>query len=595
MMRSPIRLGLSVSKDSAAAPGRISRRLLLTGAAGLGLARYGWGEVRPASGSGAAAPVKHIAPAFQVDNHLPPAWQARSGLTNAGYVAVFDELVPQGYRLLDGSAYFVNGEERYTGIWEASPGPAWVARHGLTSDDHQLAFNEFTGQGFAPTFICGYNAGGTARFMSLYEQRPHGGFTAQHGISGDEFQALFDTMWPQGFTPIDVSAYVIDGQARYTVIWEQGLTGGWQMTHGMLAPDVIATDAANAAQRLRPDRLSGFELNGQTYYAVIWRDRSQMTVNWAYEIPPDLHQGHFEEMTGRGFRQVKGNGFAAASTGARFTTVWHKPYLSSPDEDRVAARVQAVMSTNNLPGFSVAFAKDGRLVYARGFGAANQQTGEAVAPNHLFRGASIAKPITAVMIFRLIETGQLALTDTVFGQNGWLGLDFGTPPANSNIDQVTIQHLLEHTSGWAFGRNEDPMFLFPELDRAGIIRRLVEQVAPRTTPGATHEYENTNYLMLGRVIEEITGLGYEAAVQQQVLGPAGITNMHIAGDTLAERRPDEVVYASQGFDPYALLIDRMDAHGGWIASASDLLRFVGSIDGSPNRPQIINAGTRATM
>ncbi|MBA2519336.1 MAG: serine hydrolase, partial [Chloroflexia bacterium] len=55
------------------------------------------------------------------------------------------------------------------------------------------------------------------------------------------------------------------------------------------------------------------------------------------------------------------------------------------------------------------------------------------------------------------------------------------------------------------------------------------------------------------------------------------------------------VYASQGFDPYALLIDRMDAHGGWIASASDLLRFVGSIDGSPNRPQIINAGTRATM
>jgi CubicO group peptidase (beta-lactamase class C family) len=114
-------------------------------------------------------------------------------------------------------------------------------------------------------------------------------------------------------------------------------------------------------------------------------------------------------------------------------------------------------------------------------------------------------------------------------------------------------------------------------------------------PGQVHIYQNINYCILGRVIERVTGLSYADAVQQQVLGPAGITNMHIAGDTLAERRPDEVTYTAQAWDPYALPVARMDAHGGWIASTIDLLRFLTAVDGYPHRPQLLSAATKATM
>ncbi len=579
--------------DCCVRPWRLSRRDLMAGvAAGLGLA-----VTRPAGRMRAnASPTisrQSLTASFQVANHTAPAWQARHGLTNADYAAVFDDLGSQGYRLLDVSGYSVNGEERYTGIWEQSPGPAWVARHGLTGEDHQRAFDEFTGQGFVPTVVCGYNTGGGARFASLWEQRPHGAIDARHGISGDEFQALFDTLSTQGFIPIDLSAYVIDGQARYTVVWEQVPMASWQVTHGMLVPDLVATDNANFAVGLRPVRVSGFELDGQVWYAAIWHDRSQMNVAAEYGIPSDDYQAHFEALTRRGFRMVKTNGFPAGGTD-RFTAVWHKPYLSPDDETIVTNRIQAVMNASGLPGFSVAMAKDGKLIYARGFGVANDQTGEAVTPRHLFRMASIAKPITAVMIMRLIEQGQLTLTNTVFGTNGWLGFDFGTPPDGSNIDQITIQHLLEHTTGWT--RPLDPMFSFPELDQAGFIEHMVENVALATMPGAMHSYSNFGYCVLGRVIERVTGQGYAAAVQQQVLGPAGITNMHIAGDTLAERRPDEVTYTRQGDpDPYAIPVARMDAHGGWIGSPMDLLRFVTSLDGSPNRPAVISAATRATM
>ena len=573
-------------------PWRLSRRNLMAGvAAGFGLAIGAPAHSLLASRDWTPSP-RTLTAGFQVDNHLPPAWQARHGLTNAAYQAAFDELGAQGYRLIDVSGYFVNGEERYTGIWEQSPGPAWVGRHGLTAEDHQRAFDELTGQGFAPTVVCGYNVGGAARFASIWEQRPRGLMQVRHGISGDDMQALYDTLLPENYVPTDLSAYVIDGQARYTAIWEQIPMSGWQVTHRMLVPELTATDNANFAAGLRPVRLSGFELDGQMWYAAIWHDQSQMNVAATHEIAGVDFQNHFDTLGQRGFRMVKNNGFPAGGA-ERFATVWHKPYLAPHDEDRVASRVQTVMNTNDLPGFSLAMAKDGRLIYARGFGIANSQTGEAVSPHHLFRIASISKPITAVAIMQLIEQGQLAMSDTVFGTNGLLGTDVGTPPAGSNIDQITIQHLLEHTSGWTTAA--DPMFGFPELDHAGLIEHMVENVDLATTPGARHSYSNFGYSVLGRVIEEITGQSYADAVQQRVLGLAGITNMHIAGDTLAERRPDEVTYTAQAWDPYAVPVARMDAHGGWIASAIDLLRFLSAVDGYPHRPQLLNAASRAAM
>jgi hypothetical protein len=71
-----------------------------------------------------------------------PAFQARHGLTNAQYQQTFDELVGQGFRLVDVSGYEVGGEDRYAAIFEQSAGPAFIARHGLTNQQYQAAFDE---------------------------------------------------------------------------------------------------------------------------------------------------------------------------------------------------------------------------------------------------------------------------------------------------------------------------------------------------------------------------------------------------------------------------------------------------------------------
>src|SRR5271166_5503905 len=81
------------------------------------------------------------------------------------------------------------------------------------------------------------------------------------------------------------------------------------------------------------------------------------------------------------------------------------------------------MQAHSVPGMSVAVARGGVLVHQQGYGMADRERAEKVTPAHLFRIASVSKPITSVAIFQLIEQGKLKLDDRVFGPGGILGTD----------------------------------------------------------------------------------------------------------------------------------------------------------------------------
>ncbi len=164
--------------------------------------------------------------------------------------------------------------------------------------------------------------------------------------------------------------------------------------------------------------------------------------------------------------------------------------------------------------------------------------------------------------------------------------------------RITVQHLLEHTAGWTpeFG---DPMFERTDIFGDEFITWAMETYPIVTKPGDVHVYSNFGFCLLGRVIEYVSGQSYEAYVLANVLGPCGITTMQIAGDTLADRAAGEVVYNATnseiGSDPYALPVARMDAHGGWIATATDLVRFGVRVERLEGVPDILADATIAEM
>jgi CubicO group peptidase (beta-lactamase class C family) len=205
-------------------------------------------------------------------------------------------------------------------------------------------------------------------------------------------------------------------------------------------------------------------------------------------------------------------------------------------------------------------------------------------------------PSTGARIFTLIEAGKLQLDKHVFGPNLILGDDYPTPPDRSMIEQITIEHLLTHTAGgWGNDAN-DPMMLNKEINHRELIIWTLEHVPLANVPGKSYAYSNFGYCILGRVIEKLTDRTYDQYINENILKRCGIVDMQIAGNTLNDRVTNEVKYYDQtGDDPYGLNVARMDSHGGWIATPSDLTTFFVHIDGFKDTEQLLTDDTLRTM
>ena len=253
----------------------------------------------------------------------------------------------------------------------------------------------------------------------------------------------------------------------------------------------------------------------------------------------------------------------------------------SPSEAAAMERLaRQCMAAHQVPGLSLAFAYRGQPTFQAAFGLADLATGEALTPDHRFRIASLSKPLTAVAIFQLIEQGKIHLDDKVFGPALALA---GKLPLTDHpgLADISVHHLLTHTSGGWPNDRRDPMFLHPALDQAELMARTLREQALRQPPGTHYAYSNFGYCLLGRLIEKISGQSYADFMQASVLAPCRIAHMQIAGNTLAERAPSEVVYHGRdGEDPYHMNVRRMDAHGGWLARPAEFVNFLVHCDGS---------------
>ena len=253
------------------------------------------------------------------------------------------------------------------------------------------------------------------------------------------------------------------------------------------------------------------------------------------------------------------------------------------------------MSRYQVSALSVAIARHGQFVYRKAFGFADQSAGQPATPENLFRIASVSKPVTSVAIFTLVERNRLSLGDRVFGSGGVLGFDYGST-YSARVQKITIEHLLTHTAGGWSNDADDPMFFDRHMSQPELIKWTLREVPLQYEPGEHFAYSNFGYCILGRVVEKLTGQTYEQFVQQNVLAKCGVNDMRVGGNSLAERQPEEVVYYGKEVpNPYEMNVHRMDSHGGWIATASDLVRFAMHVDGFASTPSILTESTIQTM
>ena len=175
---------------------------------------------------------------------------------------------------------------------------------------------------------------------------------------------------------------------------------------------------------------------------------------------------------------------------------------TSAERERLAHLAADLMDWYEAPGLSVAIATKGEPVYVEAFGFADKERQETLTTQHRFRIASVTKPITSVGILLLMQARRLRLTDHVFGPNSILGDEYATPPNRQDIERITIEQLLTHTSGGWPNDHDDPMFKNKEMSHRELINWALETQPLRWEPGYRYAYSNFGYCLLGRVIEK---------------------------------------------------------------------------------------------
>jgi len=267
----------------------------------------------------------------------------------------------------------------------------------------------------------------------------------------------------------------------------------------------------------------------------------------------------------------------------------------------------------SIAGASIAVARDGKLIFARGFGYADTVDKIQTQPFNQFRIASISKLVTAIAVMKLQEEGKLSLGDKVFGPDGILNDPYFYEPKDKRVYDITVEELLSHEGGWT-QRYGDQMFMpiviaekmnvRPPVDTRTIVRFALDKRL-HYTPGMGRAYSNLGYSILGLVIEKITGMPYENYCRQAILEPLGIYDMAIAGNLKSERAPFEVTYYETSdavFKPSIYGTGEMvppryggndirslGGAGAWIATAPDLMRLLLSVDAFQTRPDILSS------
>lgn len=217
------------------------------------------------------------------------------------------------------------------------------------------------------------------------------------------------------------------------------------------------------------------------------------------------------------------------------------------------------------PGASVLAARDGRVVYRRGFGLASLELGVPIQPHMVFRLGSITKQFTAVAILMLVEQGKLSLDDD---------LTAFLPDYPTQGHRITVEHLLTHTSGIkSYTSMPEWLSLWRRDMSVSELIDLFKDQPMDFAPGERWAYSNSGYILLGAIIEQVSERSYEDFLNERIFAPLGM--FHTSYDHTERIVPGRVAGYQKGGDgfehaPY-ISMTQPYAAGSLMSSVDDLL------------------------
>ena len=244
----------------------------------------------------------------------------------------------------------------------------------------------------------------------------------------------------------------------------------------------------------------------------------------------------------------------------------------APSLDAAAEKVAAIASTAHLSG-EIAIADQHGQVVDRVIGLADRAIVRANAPGARWLWASVTKQVTAVLVLQQVEAGTLSLDGTI--------RDYLPDFAGANGGKITLRQLLQHLSGLPnpddtpIGTGGVPGFYNQSGKAIADTPRAIDfcSGAPKTAPGAGFAYNNCDYLVLGAILERVTGKPYGRLVVDRIAKPLKLRSLRLARDG-ATRGGAAATGYTEGGKPFPVInVATFGAAGALTGTARDMIAF----------------------
>ena len=182
---------------------------------------------------------------------------------------------------------------------------------------------------------------------------------------------------------------------------------------------------------------------------------------------------------------------------------------------RVAAAVNDVIRTTQVPSASVGIVRDGHIVYVKAFGHARLSPPVPARPDMHYAIGSISKQFTVAAVMLLQQDGKLSIDQPL---STWF-------PELTRSSEVTLRNLMSHTSGYQDYAPQD--YTIPAWTHPTTAQKIIHEWATKPLdfdPGTEYQYSNTNYNIVGLVVEKVSGQPFWQFLETRVLQPLGLRN-----------------------------------------------------------------------